>query len=255
MTYFYLIWSHIAPAICALWDVVLSFNSEFWSAIIGSIVGAAATGAISYSQQNNAFKRRREIEIQEKNELNKAVAYSILIKMIRIHTGYRKLHEYIKDAEIKRSANIRMEWWNIVRPIANISDNDEFSYSELALIASIGNSELTNGLMQIDRLYNATSDALRVYSEVRRRLADQMPPGIFYGYTGRTLLTDEQYNKLRPAMLEANSLIDSIRDDVFNDTPKAEALLLITCNTLVAHGYLPATTKIELKEGVQPITS
>lgn len=249
------VWGYLASVGSALWGLLTSLESEFWSGIIGSIAGAAATGIISYSLQNKAFKQRREVEIDDKNEQNRAIGYSILIKMIRIHTGYRNFYNYLKDAEDKRSKDISMEWWNIVLPIAHVGEKEEFSYQELALIASIGNAELLNGTMQIDRLYNSTSEAFKVYSEVRRRLADDMPASQFSGNVGTGVLDSATYLKLRPKMLEANQLIDDLREGVFKDMPVAEELLLDLHKDLVEKGYLPQKSKIEFKENVKPITS
>lgn len=255
MDYLDCLWIYISSIGSKILDFIPSLKSEFWSGIIGSIFGAAVTGIISYALQNKAFNQRRSVEIEEKNDEYRVIGYSILMKMIRIHTGYRNFYAYLKDAEAKRSNDISMEWWSIVLPIANIGEKEEFSYPELALIASIGDSALTNRIMQIDRLYNSTSEAFRVYSDVRRRLSDELPANNFSGSVGTGFLDRETYLRLRPKMLDANSLIDSIRENVFKDTPDAEDILILTHKTLVSKGILPKTSKIELKENIAPLTS
>lgn len=69
---------------------MIDFESNFWAAVIGAIVG----GAISFFLQLVANYNARKERVEAKKEADQSLAYSLIFKALKIvnHLGNIKKH-------------------------------------------------------------------------------------------------------------------------------------------------------------------
>ena len=91
-------------ALHALYDAAATFLSnlpsevEFWSAIIGGLVGATAGGAIAYFIQSKVLREGRKQRAEDHKQAQQALGHSLLFKMIRIYSDFHGIRDKFRGS-------------------------------------------------------------------------------------------------------------------------------------------------------------
>lgn len=179
--------------------------TELWSAIVGALIGGAIAAGVEY----RALRSERAERELTKKETERALARSLLLKLMRIHSNILNIGKYIAHALAKgRQIDASVDPWAIVQPSAFQPNPVTFSAEEMGMLHSLGNDELFNRVISLDESHNLIVGLVPSYNQRRTLLTDQLTVEI--ADDGRTAITavDDNWRKLRSIMLDLNSIIN-----------------------------------------------
>lgn len=206
----------------------IHFGSEFWSAIVGAVVG----GAIAFGVQMYALQKAKIERQEERSLVKQAQAHSLLFKMIKILSTFQNLQSHFDQSFAKLEARgPDAEPWQVVQPIANLPDRVDFLAEEMAMLLSLKDDDLFNSLLSLDVRHNSTVAALATLNLQRQALTDILPAQMV-GNVGNINLTQEQARVVRPKMIEVNTLIEALRAQVAEGR-RDSAAVMENLNTLL----------------------
>lgn len=202
---------------------VIPTETEFWSAVVGAIVG----GLIALAVQLVAIRAGRKQRGEDRKEIQKALGNSLLFKLIRIHSNIFGIHQHIEsclqNAELQKLSG---ELWQFVTPLINPPVHVNFTSDEMALLLSLKSDEIFNSVMSLDVVHNSHIDSLVVLNTERRALTDRIRAQESSGNVLGGNLTREQVMLLKPKMIEVNSLIEQLRQRAKEDSSLANKALI-----------------------------
>lgn len=196
-----------------VWSTLFG-KTEFWSAILGAIVGAVSGGSIAYMVQVKALREGRRQRDEDHNRLQQALGTALLFKMIRVHSNFYDVHKYIEGcfAAAARRGH-KGEPWQFVLPLANPPDPVHFSSEEMAMVLGLKNDDVFNLVLPMDIIHNSLIATVKVLSTERKSLTEQLKADKAEGVVLSSTLDRDQDLALRPRMIDVNSLIVSVRAD------------------------------------------
>src|SRR5215208_2424952 len=93
-----------------LWTAVL-VTREFWSGVIGTVVG----GSITFLAQSRGFREQRKQRAEDRLRGQRGLAYSLFFKMLRIHSDFYGVHRHIEDC-FEKGEKLGGNPWQFVLP-------------------------------------------------------------------------------------------------------------------------------------------
>lgn len=196
----------------------IDLNNNFWAGISGAMLGAIIGGAITYALQRNAQKHDREIRDQEKKEKQSALAHSLVLKMLRMHSNIVNYRDHIEMHFARAAGKSGAEPWLFVVPLASHPERVLFSVDELTLLLSFKEMDLANELLPLDCVHNATVGAFEKFcekSEALRGSLEGTPTGKKNEIV--TLIPEKDIPRIYPKTVEINDLIEQLRDTCNKD--------------------------------------
>jgi hypothetical protein len=149
---------------------VIPRETEFWSAIIGAIVG----GLIAYIVQVKALREGRRLRDEDHKRVQQAQGNALLFKMIRIHSDLHGIHRHIEGCfEQAEQKGLTGDPWQFVLPLANPPGPIHFSSEEMGMLLALKTDDVFNLVVKMDTVHNSLSDAVAV------RIPTKLP-----GYNG-----------------------------------------------------------------------
>lgn len=190
-----------------LWSVIPG-QTEFWSAILGAVVG----GSIAYMIQMKALREGRTQRDEDHKRLQQALGNALLFKMVRIYSNFYGLHRHFEDcfAEAARRGSTD-EPWRFVLPLANPPDPVHFSSEEMGMLLALKNNDMFNLVLPMDVIHNSLVAAVKVLNTERAALTERLKTDEAEGAVLSSNLDRDQTLALRPRMINVNSLIEAIR--------------------------------------------
>jgi hypothetical protein len=203
-------------------------NAITWWAVFstlgGTIVGSVIGGCTSYFLQRKALKSAKAQRDNDRFEARRAQAYSLFVKMIKIHSNITSLGRSVKDSlEAAKVMDAKLQPWQAVLPLANLPDRVKFGSDEMALLLAIDNS-LFNELGPYDDIHSSIIDVFDIYRT--KRVALMQPFGAdMDGAIGSTGLTADQHRWMAPREFELNGLVETMVQRTEQDEKESWALL------------------------------
>lgn len=144
-------------------------GAEFWSAIAGAIVGGIIAYVIQRQERNAARKDRQE----ERKLEARSLGYSLLFKVISIHTTLTHLKAHVderltfgKSVEIDNVASVLL-------PIANMPSPVEFTSPEMGMLLSLKDDAVFNSVVSLDKIHNSIIPIWTIYEVKRSAIPSQ----------------------------------------------------------------------------------
>jgi hypothetical protein len=205
-------------------DTLVAFAAatEFWSAVVGAVVGGVIVFAVQmYALRENARQRREDhLRIQQ------AQANSLLFKTLRIHSNFYQIHRHLEDCfELAGKEDLEREPWQCYLPIANPRDSVDFSSEEMGMLLSQRDDDAFNLVVPLDAIHNSLIAAVRVLNERRIALTERLKPDKAEGNVLSGTLDQQEMLALRPRMIEVNTLLDGLRGRVKKDFEQSDEAL------------------------------
>lgn len=197
-------------------------SPEFWAAGFGAIVGAVIGGGIAYKIQLLVIKQATEEREAEALEQKRALGFSLLEKMRKLHTNFQLFHEHLEDSFKKVTRNLQP--WGAVKPLATSRASIHFSSEEMALVFSFSDSKLYNDMSGMDDAHNDCVRLFQIYGEKRHLLENMRPAGVSEG-VGHVNLSDEELPEFQPRMIEINFLLEDMRLMCAKSAPESRSAL------------------------------
>lgn len=208
------------------WTIISAFG--------GSIFGATVSAVVSFIIQKrnlDAAKRQRD---EDKLDLRKARAYSLLFKMIRLASSLENLGKALQGCfEQAQKQGLTGAPWQIVQPIVGGTEEIHFAPEEMALLLAI-DDKLFNEIAALDELHNSTAAIFELYGNKRTRILERFG-ATMSGNIGTTGLTQEQLDWLAPRAAELNGLIAAMQERSQTDAKQAWCALLKLRDSLEAN--------------------
>ena len=191
----------------------LDFNSNFIAGISGAVLGAVVGGLIAFILQRRAQSEERKLRKETKKERQDAMAYSLTLKMLKMHSNIVNFHDHI-ETHIARTdtEGAQKRPWMIVPPLASHPEKIHFTIDELAFLLSLKDMDIANDILPLDGVHNALVGAFEKFSEKSDTLR-----GMMWGketgkpYELSTEMSDQEYQRFLPKIVELDSLIQQLR--------------------------------------------
>ncbi len=189
-------------------------SSEFWAAIVGAVVG----GLLALFAQWLAIRAERKQREVERFRNKQALAMSLLFKVRDMHGNYvqsrRSIEEQFADAEQRSMVG---EPWRFFKPFSSNLTHFQFTPDEKVTLLELKNDRLLNETLLLEPRHFHYVESLSTLNRLIFELVEKTVPEHVEGDQGRVELTRDEYMKLRPRMLQVNSLIDELRAEASED--------------------------------------
>ena len=204
---------------------MIDFNSEFYAAITGAIVGSAVGGLISYHLQNKALQAVKQQALEDRKSVQLSLAYSTFIKLTRLFSNLSTTNAAVQEALQRASTKNIPFGWQPLQPFATLPDHINFSTEEMALLIHLKKIELFNNLVSMDAVHNNFIDMIAVYGAKRESLTQQLKVMAVDGSEFTTFLGMPDSLAFKPAMSELDQLANHIAEALPLNTNTAADLL------------------------------
>ena len=185
-------------------------------------VSAFATAAATAAALFIPFWQRR----QDKSEKQKALTYSLFLKMVKIHSDIFKLWQHVQEQRQLAQANgAPPDVWGFFRPLASLPTNIKFSSDELALLFAAKDDDAFNAVLSMDEVHASDMANMQTYAEKRDALTQLLPGGVMTGAVGGIDLTEEQFLRFAPFSVQLDMLVADIASSVERHASETEDAL------------------------------
>ena len=163
-------------------------------------------GLISYLLQRQAIAATKAKHDSDRNEVRKALALSLVFKMIRIASDLNNLgNSILESMERAKKDGVTGMPFQIVVPTVPLPDRVHFSPDEIAWVLSVDNN-LFNEIGPLDELHTSTVAIFDLYNTKRGQALDRLGAEM-NGMLGTTTLTHDQKLWFEPRAAELNQLV------------------------------------------------
>lgn len=187
-------------------------SSDMTSAITGGLIGALAGGipswALAKRQSNETLRRDREKRVENQ----KALAFSVVVKLLHIVNGTIDLSNHVKSCLSIRNdpAHSHMEPWQVLIPMVGHADDDgsiRFTADEMAVFVAMKKIDFMQDMMLLAVRHSSSLSAFKEYCTMRNEFRAVGPkPDEFDGQIGGGSLTQEQVESYKPYTIPMNNL-------------------------------------------------
>jgi hypothetical protein len=182
-------------------------KSISWSSAAGIVFGAAISALVSFLLQQSSFAEAQRQKEKDRREVRKALALSLVFKMMRISSDLNNLGKSVAESfDLARKQGLSGMPFQIVAPTIPLPDPVRFSPDEMAWVLSVDNS-LFNEMGPLDELHSSTVAIFELYNTKRNAVLDRLGAEMT-GTVGTTTLTREQNMWLGPRSVELNQLVE-----------------------------------------------
>ena len=141
---------------------------------------------------------------------------------IRLHSDFVSIQRMIEgNLAAARLRSPPAEPWQVFKPLASTPDKIDFSADEMSMLLGLKDLEVFNSVLTIDVIHNSKIDLQIVLSRNRAELivkpeAEQIDGELFSG-----TFTHEQMLRLRPKMVDVNSLFMGAQQSAERDVEES----------------------------------
>jgi hypothetical protein len=187
-------------------------DGNFWSGIVGALVGSVTGGTIAYFVQVAAFREARRLRVEEQLLSKQSLATSLMFKVMRAHGNASTINSHIKEC-LDRIGDQEMEPWQVFIPLANFPAQIHFASEEQTMLFGLKDNKVFELAIDIDVANNSLIDAVEILSQERRTLASSLNNETIQGNVGTIRVENSALLKIRPKMIEVNQLIEQTSND------------------------------------------
>jgi hypothetical protein len=218
-----------------------------WRAGVGVLFGAAISAVISYALQRSSFAEARRQKERDRREVRKALALSLVFKMIRISSDLNNLGKSILESiERAKKHGFTGMTFQMVVPTLPLPDPVRFSPDEMAWVLSV-DSNLFNAIGPLNELHASTVALFDLYNTKRGQVLDRLGAEM-KGMMGTTTMTQEQKLWFDPRAAELNQLVEHMIQRSQRDTKEAWAAF--DRLTAIVSKEFDMNLRFEKKDGV-----
>jgi hypothetical protein len=186
-------------------------------------ISAAATAMATAAALFIPFWQRRKDRVEQQNTL----AYSLLLKMIKIHSDLFKLWQHVQEQRLlAHEHGSPPDVWGFFRPLASLPTIVSFSSDELALLFSLKDDDAFNAVLSMDEVHASDLANLQTYAEKREALTQLLPGAQMTGPVGGIDLNNEQYLRFAPFSVQLDMLVADIASSVEKHAMETEDALV-----------------------------
>lgn len=200
------------------WDAAVAFGS----AIMGAIVGAVPAFILARRSSKEVLERDRTARLEQEKAVGMRAHIKLGTIVNSILTLQRQLLAAVGDAPAEG-----VELWQCVLPVVGFAGEERITFDaeEAALFLAAGRGEFAEALLLLARRHAVQAEVMKEYNFRRTQLRKDMPPPRHVeGSVGSTYLNQEEMMRVRPQMVELNSLLEQLLGHLEEDVVLALAL-------------------------------
>jgi hypothetical protein len=195
-----------------------------FSVIGGTLIGSAISTTVAFyilKKNLSAAKTQRD---SDRFESRKAQCFSLLFKMIRIHSTIAILEKAMTDSLAKAEASgLKGDLWQRITPLGNVPPRVKFTSDEMALLLSL-DFNLFNDVGPHDDIHNSLLDLFELYGSKRHALMEKFGAKMT-GSVGSIGLTQAERDWLAPRAFEIEGIAKVMIDRTAHDSAESNGLL------------------------------
>ncbi|WP_445219831.1 hypothetical protein ACKWRH_06720 [Bradyrhizobium sp. Pa8] len=180
-----------------------------FSAIGGSLTGAVVGGTINYFLQRASRAEAKKQRDDDRLEVRRVLAYSLLFKLIRVISDLETLRKVAAESISEAKASgLNGALWQMVLPVANLPEAVNFTAEEMGLVLSL-DDQTFNQIAALDKLHESTIALFDSYRQQREAVTAKFGASM-QGNIGTTYMTREDAEWLAPRTTVLNGLVTAI---------------------------------------------
>jgi hypothetical protein len=195
-----------------------------FSVIGGSIVGGVISATVAFVTQRKNLDAAKAQRDSDRLEKRRASGYSLLFRMIRIHSTIAIIDATLADFVERGKKNGFASLWQAILPLGNLPDKVKFTPEEMALLLSL-DDKLFNDVGPYDDIHNSLIDIYGSYGTRRVSVLSKFGTDEMEGGTGTHKLSAEQVAWLKPRAYELNSIAQGMIERAQHDRAESKGLL------------------------------
>jgi hypothetical protein len=188
--------------------------TEFWSAIIGAVVG----GFIALLIQIVALRSSKKYRDQDRLDVKRGLANSLLLKLVRVHSNFYGIHHHIESCyQAGKERGDEKNPWRFFMPLANLPETVVFSPDEMGLLFSQRDDDVFNSVLDMDVAHNSLIEVMKIIAVTRKELTKQLKVSAVEGNRLSGDLNEQEYLSIQPQVIETDGLIEQARIQAADD--------------------------------------
>jgi hypothetical protein len=196
-----------------------------FSVIGGTLIGSTISTTVAFYIQKRSLGATKAQRDNDRFESRKAQCYSLLFKMIRIHSTIAILEKGLTDSLAKaEAAGLKGELWKRITPSGNMPPRVKFTSEEMALLLSL-DFNLFNDLGPYDDIHNSLLDVFELYGSKRYALMERFGAKMT-GSVGSTGLTQAEHDWFVPRAFELESVAEVMVARAAHDSAESKEFLV-----------------------------
>ena len=154
-------------------------GGEFWIGLIGVVVGALLSGAISYWLQKQQFDRENSIYAKETLATNQSSSMVVCNKLLRIISNLIELDNTLKTCkkEAHKENLDQSKPWLFINAMTPIPQHINFADAEIAFCYRNLNSGLAGDIFDLARTHFLFIEIMTIYSKDRKIFLESLRDG------------------------------------------------------------------------------
>jgi hypothetical protein len=194
------------------------FESNFWAAITGAIVGGTVTLIMQLIQNRHARGERDA----ERKDIRKAVCRSLLSKLVRMQNQF--LNFIANHDQCKAKAPSEFEPWQYMQALGALPELVTISSEELAIVMEM-DGELFNTILRLSERYSVAAATHLRYDRDRREFSATLNTVGGQGPFASYELTAEDFAKSAPWRNFLNQTVEDMHKYNLDDAAEGKKIL------------------------------
>src|ERR1700733_211662 len=195
-----------------------------FSVVGGTLIGSAISTAVAFYIQKKNLSAAKAQRDNDRFENRKEQCYSLLFKIIRIHSTIAVLEKAVANS-LANAETVGMQGtlWQRITPSGNMPPRVKFTSEEMALLLSL-DFNLFNDIGPYDDIHNSLLDIFELYGAKRHALTERFGAKMTAA-VGSIGLSQADKDWLAPRSFELESVAQVIVDRTTHDSSESKGLL------------------------------
>lgn len=209
-------------------DHWMFFGSEFFSAIVGALIG----GLIAYLVQLQTLREERKAREQQRREEQSAAGYALFFKVLSIYSNLNHIKNYMVEA--REAATGRGDWplHSTLKPLANVFNPIFFDTEGMSLLLGLKEPKTLNAVLSLDAIHNGVLPAWHLYASKKEQFNQLVSVTNFEPSTGTAAIAIQKGSAAERLMYEVNELAEELAARAIRDADDSQVALELLMGTL-----------------------
>jgi len=183
----------------------VEFDSEFWAAISGAILGGLIATGMQLLTLVMTAKQRAQTELT----LRQGLARSLLFKVVKVFSDFKVLNNHAIECNQRAIEHKDAFSWKWFSPLANLPRPVIFTAEEMGTLLACKDNDLFNEVAALDDIHNGLIQSLELYRARRAALSDELPARM-QGMVGTIEIDEATCHRIGPRVAELEQLTQEL---------------------------------------------
>jgi hypothetical protein len=196
------------------------------STLIGAVVGGLIAGGATWLVQRSATREARRERLAAKQQADLAVAFTTVVKVIRMYTQIQSVRGTLKWAEVRLMMDDMKgaQPWHVLPPFATFPPEVNFDEKEIAFLLSTKINDVILTAIELADIYNDLRQLMRLYTDRRVALTIGLSVEAMEGTLGKSDMPTEETKRLLPQTTPLNGIFQAMTSKIDEDYLQAKTI-------------------------------